>query len=181
MARVTAAALAVLAAALLLAPVASAHELREERAESAVERYARTVAGGSTGTLSVSGSGGETTIQVTRYDAGRCRARGIHVRVCPLVYEGEDYLEEACQDEPLLADPNPTQDTKDCFTEVVCRQTVTVTLRGHGTAAAPRTPAPRSSGDDDLSLRATNISCDFDGNAPAPSATPTAPGPAPTP
>lgn len=150
------------AAMLLAAPVAGAHELFEERAETAVERYAGTVQGGGTGTLSVQTPEGETNIMVTRFDAGRCRRRTVHVRVCPLVYEGEDYLEERCTgpNAPLNPDTDFSEDTRECFRNVVCRQTVVVTLRG-----AHRVTGPRSRRGRDLSLRASDIRCGFEDNA----------------
>jgi len=152
---------AAVAAVLLGAPVAGAHELFEERAETAVERYAGTVQGGSTGTLSVRTSEGETNIMVTRYDAGRCRRRTVHVRVCPLVYEGEDYLEERCTgpNAPLNPDTDFSEDTRECFRTAVCRQTVVVTLRG-----SHRVGGTRSRRDRDLSLRASDIRCTFEDN-----------------
>ena len=174
--RLVAAAIAALAALLVIAPMAAAHELREERAEEAAERYARAASGGSSGALTTRGPSGETVIQVTRYDSDRCLARGIHVRVCPVIYQGKDYLEEKCQDEPLLAETDPTEATQDCFTDITCRQTVTVTLSGHTARVAPRAPD-----DDDLSLRATPISCDFSGSSSVPTNTPGPPGPAPAP
>ena len=160
---------AAVAAVLLAAPVAGAHELFEERAETAVERYAGTVQGGSTGTLSVQTPEGETNIMVTRYDAGRCRRRTVHVRVCPLVYEGEDYLEERCAgpDAPINADPNFSESTRECFRNVVCRQTVVVTLRGPHQVTGPRSGSGR-----DLSLRASDIRCELEGNSTSPNPTP---------
>lgn len=155
-----------MAAVLLGAPVAAgAHELLEERAETAVERYADTVQGGSTGTLSVRTSEGETNITVSRFDAGRCRRRSVHVRVCPLVYEGEDYLEERCSraDEPLFPDQNPDENTRDCFRTVTCHQTVVVTLRG-----AHRVTGPRSRRSRELVLRASEIRCESEADDPAP-------------
>jgi hypothetical protein len=153
-----AAVLAVLAAGLLLVPAAAAHELLEERAESAVERYALSVQGGSTGFLHANLPDGEGNLDVVRYDAGPCRRRSAHQRVCPVVYEGKDYTEEDCRDASIVSDP--LNDTSECFRNVACRQTVLVTLPG--SHVGPSTGRERT-----LVLRASQLRCDYEAeNAP---------------
>jgi hypothetical protein len=133
--------------------------LLEDRAESAVEDYAYSLQGGSTGFLHVNLPDGEANVDVTRYDAGRCRRKGPHQRVCPVVYEGKNYLEKSCRDTSIVSDP--LSDTGDCFSNVACRQTVVVTLAGSHTG--PQRSTSRRS----LALRASQLTCDYESeNAP---------------